>query len=89
MSNADLPDDIMRVLREALRHELGPPSKLSPGRPKKGEEGGGIRALAERAGIAHTAVARFHSGERGLSFEYAQKLASALGYELKLTIRKR
>ena len=39
--------------------------------------------LSRRSGVSHPQITRWLSGERGISFEVAEKLCEALGLELK------
>lgn len=46
-------------------------------------------AIAKRAGLAESQLARLMSGERSLSLESAEALARALGLRIELTRPKR
>jgi len=39
--------------------------------------------LSRRSGVSHPQITRWLSGERGISFEVAEKLCEALGLELR------
>ena len=47
-------------------------------------QGSGLRPsrIAREAGISHSAILRFLSGERGLSLSSAGRIANVLGYRL-------
>lgn len=47
-------------------------------REARKQKGMSVRALAELAGVDHTAISRIERGERGMSVEMAEKLANAL-----------
>ncbi len=44
--------------------------------------------LAEKMGTKQSAIARFESGRSNPTLDFIQRLADALGLELKVTVRK-
>ena len=51
-------------------------------------DGRSVYEIARQTGVPQSSLSRFINGERGLSFESLESLASVLGLELRVTPRR-